>query len=107
MQALSFYWPFIKLGATDVWRHKTRSFLTMLGMVFGVGSVIAMLAVGETPVYVPIRGGTDGATISYMGMPCPNLPTGGANFHGVYEYVAVQSLERMVDVLEAIVVGKK
>ena len=67
----------------------------------------AMLAVGETPVYVPIRGGTDGATISYMGMPCPNLPTGGANFHGVYEYVAVQSLERMVDVLEAIVVGKK
>ena len=67
----------------------------------------AMLAVGETPVYVPIRGGTDGATISYMGMPCPNLPTGGANFHGVYEYIAVQSLERMVDVLEAIVVGKK
>ena len=47
MQALNFYWPFIKLGATDVWRHKTRSFLTMLGMVFGVGSVIAMLAVGE------------------------------------------------------------
>ena len=44
---LSFYWPFVKLGATDVWRHKTRSFLTMLGIVFGVGSVIAMLAVGE------------------------------------------------------------
>ena len=44
---ISFYWPFVKLGITDVWRHKTRSFLTMLGMVFGVGSVIAMLAVGE------------------------------------------------------------
>ena len=44
---LSYYWPFVKLGATDVWRHKTRSLLTMLGMVFGVGSVIAMLAVGE------------------------------------------------------------
>jgi len=40
-------WPFIRLGLTDVGRHKTRSFLTMLGMVFGVGSVIAMLAVGE------------------------------------------------------------
>ncbi|MDD3546320.1 MAG: ABC transporter permease, partial [Kiritimatiellae bacterium] len=40
-------WPFVKLGLTDVWRHKTRSFLTMLGVVFGVGSVIAMLAVGE------------------------------------------------------------
>ena len=47
MQGLNFYWPFIRLGVTDVWRHKTRSFLTMLGMVFGVGSVIAMLAVGE------------------------------------------------------------
>ncbi|MCQ2393064.1 MAG: ABC transporter permease [Kiritimatiellae bacterium] len=47
MQSLNFYIPFVKLGVTDVWRHKTRSFLTMLGMVFGVGSVIAMLAVGE------------------------------------------------------------
>ena len=47
MNRISFFWPFIKLGLTDVWRHKTRSFLTMLGMVFGVGSVIAMLAVGE------------------------------------------------------------
>jgi len=42
-----YFWPFIKLGLSDVWRHKTRSLLTMLGMVFGVGSVIAMLAVGE------------------------------------------------------------
>jgi len=47
MQSLNFYIPFVKLGVTDIWRHKTRSFLTMLGMVFGVGSVIAMLAVGE------------------------------------------------------------
>lgn len=44
---LRYLWPFVKLGLTDVWRHKTRSFLTMLGMVFGVGSVVAMLAVGE------------------------------------------------------------
>ena len=47
MNQILYFWPFIKLGLTDVWRHKTRSFLTMLGMVFGVGSVIAMLAVGE------------------------------------------------------------
>ncbi|MDR2850081.1 MAG: ABC transporter permease [Verrucomicrobiota bacterium] len=45
--SIRYFWPFIKLGLTDVWRHKTRSFLTMLGVVFGVGSVIAMLAVGE------------------------------------------------------------
>ena len=47
MNQVFYFWPFVKLGLTDVWRHKTRSFLTMLGMVFGVGSVIAMLAVGE------------------------------------------------------------
>ncbi len=46
-QQIIFIWPFIRLGLTDIMRHKTRSFLTMLGMVFGVGSVIAMLAVGE------------------------------------------------------------
>ena len=46
MNLLSF-WPFVRLGLTDVWRHKTRSLLTMLGVVFGVASVIAMLAVGE------------------------------------------------------------
>jgi len=47
MSQLFYIWPFVRLGLGDVWRHKTRSFLTMLGMVFGVGSVIAMLAVGE------------------------------------------------------------
>lgn len=47
MNRALYLWPFVKLGLTDVWRHKTRSLLTMLGMVFGVGSVIAMLAVGE------------------------------------------------------------
>lgn len=47
MNQIRYFWPFIKLGLSDVWRHKTRSLLTMLGMVFGVGSVIAMLAVGE------------------------------------------------------------
>ena len=47
MNQVRYFWPFVKLGLSDVWRHKTRSLLTMLGMVFGVGSVIAMLAVGE------------------------------------------------------------
>jgi putative ABC transport system permease protein len=47
MNRVLYIWPFVKLGLTDVWRHKTRSLLTMLGMVFGVGSVVAMLAVGE------------------------------------------------------------
>ena len=59
----------------------------------------AMRAAGVEPICVPIRGGTDGARLSYMGLPCPNLSTGGANFHGVHEYIPVRSMEKMVEVL--------
>ncbi|WP_368019955.1 peptidase T [Intestinimonas massiliensis (ex Afouda et al. 2020)] len=59
----------------------------------------AMEAAGVTPMEVPIRGGTDGARLSYMGLPCPNLCTGGINFHGVHEYIPVEALEKMVQVL--------
>ena len=52
---------------------------------------------------VAIRGGTDGARLSYEGLPCPNLSTGGANFHGVHEFIPVPSLEKMVEVLVALV----
>lgn len=54
---------------------------------------------GITPVISPIRGGTDGSRLSYMGLPCPNLSTGGHNAHGKFEYVSVQSMEKMVEVL--------
>lgn len=59
----------------------------------------AMIAAGVEPKIVPIRGGTDGARLSYEGLPCPNLSTGGANFHGVHEFIPVQSLQKMVTVL--------
>ena len=59
----------------------------------------AMEKAGATPRVLPIRGGTDGARLSYMGLPCPNLSTGGFNAHSVYEYVPVRSLEKMVEVL--------
>ena len=59
----------------------------------------AMEAVGVTPLEVPIRGGTDGARLSYMGLPCPNLCTGGVNFHGVHEYIPTEALEKMTQVL--------
>lgn len=48
---------------------------------------------GITPIITPIRGGTDGARLSYMGLPCPNICTGGHNYHGRYEYVVVESME--------------
>ncbi len=51
------------------------------------------------PIITPIRGGTDGARLSFMGLPCPNICTGGENFHGKYEYVCVQSMEKIVDLL--------
>ncbi|MBR2890684.1 MAG: peptidase T [Oscillospiraceae bacterium] len=53
----------------------------------------AMEAVGMTPKTVPIRGGTDGARLSYMGLPCPNLCTGGENYHGRFEYIPVEDME--------------
>ena len=59
----------------------------------------AMQKAGVEPMTMPIRGGTDGARLSYMGIPCPNLSTGGANFHGVHEYIPVKSMHKMVEVL--------
>lgn len=63
----------------------------------------AMEALNVTPIIVPIRGGTDGARLSYMNLPCPNLCTGGHNYHGRYEYVSVQSMEMVVEILKKIV----
>ena len=59
----------------------------------------AMEAVGMTPVEVPIRGGTDGARLSFMGLPCPNLCTGGENYHGRFEYIPVEDMELCVRML--------
>ena len=53
----------------------------------------AMQDVGMEPLVVPIRGGTDGARLSFMGLPCPNLCTGGQNFHGKFEYIAIEDME--------------
>lgn len=63
----------------------------------------AMKTLGIEPIVVPVRGGTDGARLSFMGLPCPNLCTGGHNFHGKYEYIPIQSMERTVEVLIEIV----
>ena len=67
----------------------------------------AMTKAGVEPRVVPIRGGTDGARLSYMGLPCPNLSTGGVNFHGIHEYIPVKSLEKMVEVLVHLVTAEQ
>ncbi len=63
----------------------------------------AFLEEGVEPIVVPIRGGTDGARLSFMGIPCPNLSTGGFNFHGKKEFIPVGSLNKMVDVIIKII----
>lgn len=60
---------------------------------------------GLTPRSVPIRGGTDGARLSFMGLVCPNLGTGGRNCHGIFEYAVVQEMETMVEILKKLVLA--
>lgn len=61
-----------------------------------------MQNIGVKPIVSPIRGGTDGARLSYMGLPCPNLFTGGHNFHGKFEYIPTKSLEKSVELIVGI-----
>jgi len=59
----------------------------------------AMIEQGITPDIKPIRGGTDGARLSFMGLPCPNIFTGGYNFHGIHEFITVEGMQKSVDVI--------
>ena len=63
----------------------------------------AMLENGINPIIKPVRGGTDGARLSFMGLPCPNLFTGGHNFHSRYEFISLESMEAAVKVIHSIV----
>ncbi|MDY6324746.1 MAG: peptidase T [Catonella sp.] len=63
----------------------------------------AMEDLGIKPLIEPVRGGTDGAMLSFNGLPCPNLNTGGMNYHGKYEYVSVTAMRKIVELLEKIV----
>lgn len=67
----------------------------------------AMEKVGIEPNVVPIRGGTDGARLSFEGLPCPNLCTGGENFHGRFEYIPVEDMEKITDLLVQIIQDAK
>ena len=72
----------------------------------------AMEQLGVTPIVVPIRGGTDGARLSFMGLPCPNLCTGGNNFHSRFEFASVESMDKISELIvkiceNAVLDGKK
>ena len=96
-----------RYGAGTVKIELADSYYNMKEKILPVMHVIrraedAMRAAGVNPVTVPIRGGTDGARLSYMGLPCPNLSTGGENFHGIHEFVSVPAMEKMVQVIVGI-----
>ena len=63
----------------------------------------AISETGLSPLSRPVRGGTDGARLSFMGLPCPNLGTGGYGFHGPYEHISVEGMETAVRVVLGII----
>ena len=97
-----------KYGANTVELTITHSYENMLSVIEENMYVVnlakdAIFSVGLEPVSSPVRGGTDGARLSFMGLPCPNLGTGGYAFHGPYEHISIDAMNRVVSILKEIV----
>lgn len=97
-----------KYGEESVSLEMTDQYFNMREKVEPVKYIVdiaeeAMKQVGVEPMIIPIRGGTDGSRLSYMGLPCPNIFAGGHNFHGRFEYVPVESMQKAVDVILKVV----
>ena len=92
-----------KVTVTDSYRNMKEKILPHMYIIDN--ACAAMEACGIKPQIVPIRGGTDGARLSYEGLPCPNLCTGGENYHGRFEYIPVEDMEKVVDILETIILS--
>jgi tripeptide aminopeptidase len=93
-----------KFGADIVIAEVKDQYYNMKEKVLPVKHIVdiaeeAMKQVGIKPLIKPIRGGTDGCQLSYKGLPCPNIFAGGHNFHGKYEYVPVESMQKAVEVI--------
>ena len=91
------YGDFIKLDIKDQYFNMREKIEPVMHIVDIAKE--AMESLNITPIIKPIRGGTDGSQLSYMGLPCPNIFAGGHNFHGKYEYVPVESMQKAVDVI--------
>lgn len=97
-----------RYGANTIEIEIKESYLNMKEMILPHFHLIetaqaAMRENGVEPIIIPVRGGTDGARLSYMGVPCPNICTGGHNAHGRDEYIPVQAMEKVVNILVSIV----
>ncbi len=91
----------VELSLTDSYYNMKEKIMPHFHLIETVEKAMAICDV--EPIVVPVRGGTDGARLSYMGLPCPNICTGGHNFHGRYEYIPVQSMMKTVDILVEVV----
>jgi tripeptide aminopeptidase len=82
-------------------KDQYRNMREMVEPVFHIVEIAeeAMLQLGIAPIIKPIRGGTDGSQLSFMGLPCPNIFAGGHNFHGKYEYIPLESMQKAVQVI--------
>ena len=94
-------------GAGTVELTITHSYENMLSVIEQHMDVIeraqnAIRKAGLEPISRPVRGGTDGARLSFMGLPCPNLGTGGYGFHGPYEHISVEAMETVVQIIKSI-----
>ena len=97
-----------KYGDGTVTAEVTDQYYNMKEQIDKVPFVVdiacqAMEEAGVVPVKVPIRGGTDGAQLSFMGLPCPNLFAGGMNFHGRYEFIPIQSMQKAMQTIVRII----
>ena len=87
----------IKVTIEDQYRNMNEHIKPCMHLIDNAKA--AMESLGVTPIVEPIRGGTDGATLSYMGLPCPNLGTGGYAFHGEYEHITVEGMDICTDII--------
>jgi len=91
----------VEFEITDTYSNTSEVILPRFEIVEAIQD--AMRALGVEPFFTPMRGGTDGSVMSFMGIPTPNICTGGHNFHSRYEYVPVQSMEKITNILISIV----
>ncbi len=91
----------LKLTLNDSYYNMREKIHPHIWLVSNVQEIMRDL--GVEPITTPVRGGTDGARLSFMGLPCPNICTGGLNFHGRFEYIPVQSMEKVCSILLEIV----
>ena len=87
----------VKITISDQYKNMAEHVKPCMHLIDN--AIAAMKTLNVTPIIEPIRGGTDGATLSYMGLPCPNLGTGGFAYHGEYEHITVEGMDICTDII--------